>query len=74
MSDSISVIVSQNSARSALNSLERQINNIGCKKSEQLEYDMAQLKKFIGQTGGARKTGRKSRKGRKTQRKTRGRK
>jgi hypothetical protein len=70
----VNVIVSQNSAVGALKSLEEEIEKTRCAKTAQLEYDMAQLKKFIGQAGGARKTGRKSRKGRKTQRKTRGRK
>jgi len=76
MSDSISVIVSQNSARGALKSLKEQIDTTQCAKTDQLQYNLDQLTSFIGQAGGARKTGRKSRKGRKSQksRKTRGRK
>jgi hypothetical protein len=78
MSDSISVIVSQNSARGALKSLKEQIDTTQCAKTDQLQYNLDQLTSFIGQAGGARRKtgrkGRKSRKGRKTQRKTRGRK
>jgi hypothetical protein len=69
MSAPIAVIVSQNSAKSALNSLEEEINKIGCRKSEQLEYDLAQLKGFLrSQAGGARRktTRRKARKSRKS--------